>query len=161
MSLKANSKILWRLTDILIDRISPQFWSILILESVFLLFTPQNHSLLSAFHLVSAFMGLISKVYFVKFYTCISSVCVRWMFCCTITEAVFSWKSILFQLFFSNEGWQSVIWAGFGLPVSVSGTLADRLLWLWATERHTKQNIELTVIPLRFAHMLCLLLYNN
>ncbi len=25
--------------------------------------------------------------------------CVFWMFCCTITEAVFSWKSILFQLF--------------------------------------------------------------
>ncbi len=29
-----------------IERISPQFWSILILESVFLLFTPQNNYLL-------------------------------------------------------------------------------------------------------------------
>ncbi len=57
----------------LIDRISPQFWSILILESVFILFTPQNNSLLSAFHLVCAFMGLISKVYFGEFYMCISS----------------------------------------------------------------------------------------
>ncbi len=28
---------------------------------------------LSAFHLVCAFMGLISKVYFVKFYVCILS----------------------------------------------------------------------------------------
>ncbi len=45
MFLKANSKILWRLADVLIDNISPQFWSILILENVFLLFTPQNNSL--------------------------------------------------------------------------------------------------------------------
>ncbi len=57
MFLKVNSKILYRLTDILIDRISPQFWSILILESVFLLLTPLNNSLLSAFHLVCAFHG--------------------------------------------------------------------------------------------------------
>ncbi len=64
-----------QLTDVLIDRISPQVWSILILESVFLLFMPQNNYL-SAFHRVSAFMGLISKVYFVKFYMCISY-CVR------------------------------------------------------------------------------------
>ncbi len=33
---------------------------------------------------------------------------------------------------------QSVIWAGFGLPVSVSGTLAERLLWPWATERSAR-----------------------
>ncbi len=76
MFLKANSKILWRLTDVLLDRISSQFWSILILESVLLLFMPWNNSLLSAFHIVCTFMGLISKVYFVKFYICISS-CVR------------------------------------------------------------------------------------
>ncbi len=41
-----------------------------------LLFSPENNYLLSAFHLVCAFMGLISKVYFVKIYMCISS-CVR------------------------------------------------------------------------------------
>ncbi len=41
----------------LLDRISPQFWSILILEGVFILFTQQNNELLSAFNLVSAFMG--------------------------------------------------------------------------------------------------------
>ncbi len=35
MFLKANSKILWRLKGGLLDRISPQFWFILILESVF------------------------------------------------------------------------------------------------------------------------------
>ncbi len=28
-----------------------------------------------------------------------------------------------------------MIWVGFGLPVSVSGTLAERLLWPWVTER--------------------------
>ncbi len=72
MFLKAHSKILWRLTDGLIDLISLQFRSILILECVFILFTPQNNSL-SAFHLVCAFMGLISKVYFVKVYICMSS----------------------------------------------------------------------------------------
>ncbi len=40
-----------------------------------------------------------------------------------------------FSVIFFYEGWQSVIWAGFGLPVSVSGTLADRLLWLWAAHK--------------------------
>ncbi len=54
--------------DVLIDYISPQFRSILILESVFLLLTLQSNYSLSAFHLVCAFTGLISKVYFVKFY---------------------------------------------------------------------------------------------
>ncbi len=39
---------------------------------MFLLFTPLNNSLLGAFHIVCAFMGLIRKVYFVKFYMCIS-----------------------------------------------------------------------------------------
>ncbi len=36
-----------------------------------------------------------------------------------------------------------MIWAGFGLPVSVSGTLAERLLWPWATEQsaHTQSGI--------------------
>ncbi len=38
MFLKANSKILWRLTDVLMDRIPPQFWSILILESVYFIY---------------------------------------------------------------------------------------------------------------------------
>ncbi len=46
---------------------SAQLWFILILESVFLLFKQQNNPL-SAFHLVCAFMSLISKVYFMKFY---------------------------------------------------------------------------------------------
>ncbi len=55
--------------------IRPQFRFILILESVILLFTQQNNEL-SAFHLVCVFMSLISKMYFMKFYICISS-CVR------------------------------------------------------------------------------------
>ncbi len=67
---------MWRLTAVLIDCISPQFWPIASLERVFLLFMPQNNYLLSAFNLVCAFMCLISKVYVVKFYMCISS-CVR------------------------------------------------------------------------------------
>ncbi len=48
---------------------------------------------------------------------------------------------------------QSVIWAGFGLPVSESGTLAERLLWLWATERSARPQ---SGILSGFAHMLCL-----
>ncbi len=40
---------------------------------------------------------------------------------------------------------QSVIWAGFGLTVSVSD---------WAERTPTKRNIEWSVTPLRFAHML-------
>ncbi len=40
------------------DRISPQFWSILILESVFLLLMPQNN----AFYFVCAFMGPIVRL---------------------------------------------------------------------------------------------------
>ncbi len=31
-----------------------------------------------------------------------------------------------------------MIWSGFGLPVSSSGTLAERLLWPWATERSSR-----------------------
>ncbi len=54
---------------------------------MFILFTQQNNEL-SAFHLVCAFMGLISKVYFVKFYICVSS-CLRVLNVCTITEAAF------------------------------------------------------------------------
>ncbi len=42
---------------------------------MFLFLTPQNNSLLSAFHPVCAFMGLVSKVYFVKFY--VHSSCVH------------------------------------------------------------------------------------
>ncbi len=84
---KPNSKILCRLKGGLLDRISPQFLFILILESVFLLFTQRNNEL-SAVHLVCTFMSLISKVYFVKFYICISS-CVRVLNVCTITEAAF------------------------------------------------------------------------
>ncbi len=64
--------------------IRPQFWFILILESVFFLFTQRNNSL-SAFHLVCVFMSL--NVYFVKFYICISS-CVRVLNVCTITEII-------------------------------------------------------------------------
>ncbi len=52
---------------------------------------------------------------------------------------------------------QSVIWAGFGLPVSVSGILAERALTVsdWAERTPRKRNIERSVTPLRFAHMLC------
>ncbi len=98
MFLKANSKILWRLTDVLIDRISVYFN----FRIFFFLFTPQNNSLLSAFYLVCAFLGLISKVYFVKFYYVHFILCECFEssnFCYTnwTTEAVFSWKSILFH----------------------------------------------------------------
>ncbi len=47
---------------------------------------------------------------------------------------------------------QSVIWAGFGLPVSESGTLAERLLWPWATEQSARPQ---SGILSSFAHMLC------
>ncbi len=53
---------------------------------------------------------------------------------------------------------QSVIWAGFGLPVSVSGILAERYALTvsdWAERTPTERNIERSVTPLRFAHMLC------
>ncbi len=49
-----------------IERISPQFWFILILESVFLLFTPQNNYLFGAFHLVRV---LNMKVVLMEKYT--------------------------------------------------------------------------------------------
>ncbi len=54
---------------------------------------------------------------------------------------------------------QSGIWAGFGLPVSVSGILAERYALTvsdWAERTPTEQNIERSVTPLRFAHMLWL-----
>ncbi len=48
-----------------------------------------------------------------------------------------------------------MIWAGFGLPVSVSGTLVECLLWSWATERSARtQSRILNWATLRFAHML-------
>ncbi len=81
----------------LLDRISPQFWFIFILESVFLLFTQQDNSL-SAFHLVCAFVSPISKVYFVKFYICISS-CVHVLNVCTITEGRFNVKVNFFSYY--------------------------------------------------------------
>ncbi len=51
---------------------------------------------------------------------------------------------------------QSVIWTGFGLPVSVSGILAEPALTVsdWAERTPTERNIEQSVTPLRFAHML-------
>ncbi len=42
--------------------------------------------------------------------------------------------------------------AGYGLPVSVSGTLAEHLLWPWATERSACPQ---SGILSGFAHMLC------
>ncbi len=46
---------------------------------------------------------------------------------------------------------QSVIWTGFGLPVSVSGTLAEPALTVsdWAERTPTERNIERHAAPLR------------
>ncbi len=67
MFLKANKK-----NPVKIDRCfnKPHFpsFDIFISESLLFLFTPQNNYLISAFHRVCAFMGLISKIYFVKLY---------------------------------------------------------------------------------------------
>ncbi len=52
---------------------------------------------------------------------------------------------------------QSVICAGFGLPVSVRGILAERYALTvsdWAERTPTERNIERSVTPLRFTHML-------
>ncbi len=79
MFLKANAKILRRLTDLLIDRISQQFRSILILESEFILFTPQNHFLLSEFHLVCFHgpdkQGVFCEILYVHFILCVCFEC--------------------------------------------------------------------------------------
>ncbi len=53
---------------------------------------------------------------------------------------------------------QSVIWAGFGLSGwSMSGILAERYALTvsdWAERTPTERNIERSVTPIRFAHML-------
>ncbi len=73
MFLKANSKILQRLTGVLIDRIPPQFWSILILESVSFIYATK---LLFVKCISSCVCFHGPDKYFVKFYICILS-CVR------------------------------------------------------------------------------------
>ncbi len=61
------------MTDVLIDRISPQFWSILILESVSFIYATKK-IFVKCISSSVCFHG--PDKYFVKFYICISS-CVR------------------------------------------------------------------------------------